>query len=110
MLCPPGYLTRASYKRVRAHKGSITGAQTLETMMKRGIVIVGSPDTVRERILACHHRLGFANFIALLHFATLPADATARNIRLFASEVMPALQAADDARYRGFVRTRSAVG
>ena len=109
VLFPPGYLTSASYKRVRAHKGSITGAQTLETMMKLGIVIVGSPDTVRARILECHRGLGFANFIALLHFATLPADATERNIRLFAGEVMPALKAVGDAEYRGFARARSAA-
>ena len=72
--------------------------------MELGIVIVGSPDTVRERILHCHRELGFANFIGLLHFGTLPADLTERNIRLFASEVMPALQPVGDKAYRGFER------
>ena len=104
ILFPPGYLGMSSYKRVRRHKRSIAGNQTIEKMMELGIVIVGSPDTVRERILHCHRELGFANFIGLLHFGTLPADLTERNIRLFANEVMPALQPVGDEAYRGFER------
>ncbi len=76
-------------------------------MMALGIVVVGSPETVRARILECHRRLGFANFIALLHFGTLPADLTERNIRLFASEVLPALGPVGDPEYRGFERAPS---
>ena len=109
MLFPPGYLTRDSFRKVREHKQSITGEQKIEMMIDLGVVIVGSPDTVRKRILECHHQLGFANFIALLHFGTLPADLTERNIRLFAEEVMPALHAVGDAEYRGFERARSAA-
>ena len=108
ILFPPGYLAMNSFKRVRQHKRSITGDQTIEKMMELGIVIVGSPDTVRERILHCHRELGFANFIALLHFGTLPADLTEKNIRLFASEVMPALQPVGDEAYRGFERAAAA--
>ena len=108
ILFPPGYLGMSSFKRVRRHKRSITGDQTIEKMMELGIVIVGSPDTVRERILHCHRELGFANFIALLHFGTLPADLTEKNIRLFASEVMPALQPVGDEAYRGFERAAAA--
>ena len=104
ILFPPGYLGMSSYKRVRRHKRSIAGNQTIEKMMELGIVIVGSPDTVRGRILRCHRALGFANFIGLLHFGTLPADLTERNIRLFAGEVMPALQPVGDEAYRGFER------
>ena len=104
ILFPPAYLGMSSYKRVRQHKRSIAGNQTIEKMMELGIVIVGSPDTVRERILHCHRELGFANFIGLLHFGTLPADLTERNIRLFAGEVMPALQPVGDEAYRGFER------
>ena len=109
ILFPPGYLSPGSFKRVRAHKRSIAGDQDLETMMALGIVVVGSPETVRARILECHRRLGFANFVALLHFATLPAALTERNIRLFAAEVLPALRPAGDAEYRGFEAARGAA-
>ena len=108
ILFPPGYLAMNSFKRVRQHKRSITGDQTIEKMMELGIVIVGSPDTVRERILHCHRELGFANFIALLHFGTLPADLTEKNIRLFANEVMPVLHPVGDEAYRGFERAAAA--
>ena len=40
--------------------------------------------------------------MTLLQFGTLPPDLTVRNIRLFASEVMPALRSLTDAEYRGF--------
>ena len=109
ILFPPGYLSAGSFKRVRAHKRSIAGDQDIETMMALGIVVVGSPETVRARILECHRRLGFANFVALLHFGTLPAALTERNIRLFAAEVLPALRGAGDAEYRGFAPARSAA-
>jgi hypothetical protein len=38
----------------------------------------------------------------MLQFGTLPARVTEKNIRLFASEVMPAVKALTDADYRGF--------
>ena len=109
ILFPPGYLSAGSFKRVRAHKRSIAGDQDIETMMALGIVVVGSAETVRARILECHRRLGFANFVALLHFGTLPAALTERNIRLFAAEVLPALRPAGDAEYRGFAPARAAA-
>ena len=91
VLFPPGYLSMGSYKRVAAHKRTIMGGQTIEKMMDQGIIIVGSPDTVRERITECHRQIGFENFVCLLQFGTLPPDLTESNIRLFATEVMPRL-------------------
>ena len=105
MLFPPGYLTMNSYKRVAAHKRTIQGGQNIENMIEQGIVIVGSPETVRKRIIECHNRVGFENLVCLLHFATLPADLTEKNIRLFATEVLPAIQPLGDSDYRGFEPT-----
>ncbi len=49
MLLPPGYTSIESMKRIRAAK--ITGKpQTAEDLVKNGVVIVGSPATVRERL------------------------------------------------------------
>jgi hypothetical protein len=39
--------------------------------------------------------------LALLQFGTLPRDLTEKNIRLFAREVLPALQALTDKEYAG---------
>ena len=101
-LFPPGYLSMQSYKRVAAHKKNIMGGAKMETLMETGVVIVGSPETVRRKITECHEVLGFGTFVALLHFGTLPADRTVKNIRLFADEVLPAIRHLSDREYRGF--------
>ena len=101
-LFPPGYLSMQSYKRVAAHKKNIMGGAKMETLMETGVVIVGSPETVRRKITECHEVLGFGTFVALLHFGTLPADRTVKNIRLFADEVLPEIRSLSDREYRGF--------
>ena len=57
------------------------------------MVVIGSPDTVREKLLDCQRRIALGNVLALLQFGTLPADLTKRNMELFAAEVLPVLQA-----------------
>ena len=108
-LFPPGYMSMQSYKRVAAHKKNITGGAKMETLMENGVVLVGSPDTVRNKLIECHEVLGFGTFVALLHFGTLPADKTERNIRLFAEEVLPAIQPLSDNEYRGFEPAQAAA-
>ena len=79
------------------------GAQrTVENLNEQGVIIVGNPDTVRRRILEAHRDLGFGTFMTLLQFGTLSAKLTEKNIRLFAKEVLPAVQNASDNDYRGF--------
>ncbi|MGE0744359.1 MAG: LLM class flavin-dependent oxidoreductase [Rhodospirillales bacterium] len=109
ILFPPGYLSKSSYKRVAAHKETLHGGMTIERMMEQGIIIVGSPDTVRRKIIESHRRIGFQTFMTLLQFGTMPADLTEGNIRRFASEVMPALRSLSDAQYRGFERKAKAM-
>ena len=54
--------------------------------------IVGSPDTVFEKLVENLHRLGTGNLLGLFQLGTLPADLTRRNLELFATEVMPRLR------------------
>ena len=108
MLFPPGYLSAKSLKNMLTHKRSVAGQEhTVDTLIEQGIILCGSPDTVRKRLMDSHRLLGFQNFLALLQFATLPRDLTEKNIRLFASEVMPALQSLTDKEYAG-MRTQAA--
>ena len=102
MFSPPGYVTKDSYCRFVSHNVSVRGDQTFESLLERDIVICGGPDTVRERIIECHRRIGFQHFLGMMQFATLPADLTERSIRLFASEVLPAIQPLSDRQYQGF--------
>jgi alkanesulfonate monooxygenase SsuD/methylene tetrahydromethanopterin reductase-like flavin-dependent oxidoreductase (luciferase family) len=102
MMFPPGYLSPRSLKNMRTHKRSVTGQEhTVESLIEQGIILCGSPDTVRRQVTESHRMLGFQNFLALLQFGTLPRDLTEKNIRLFAAEVLPALQALTDADYAG---------
>jgi alkanesulfonate monooxygenase SsuD/methylene tetrahydromethanopterin reductase-like flavin-dependent oxidoreductase (luciferase family) len=101
MLFPPGYLTLESLGRMAQHKKEIMGGNSIDHLINAGIILCGSPETVRNKLLNSHRILGFQNFLALLQFGTLPRDLTERNIRLFASEVLPALQPLSDKQWQG---------
>ena len=103
MLFPPGYLSAQSLKNMRSHKRSVAGQQhTVDSLIEAGIILCGSPDTVRRKLTDAHRLLGFQNLLCLMQFGTLPRDLTENNIRLIAKEVLPALQALGDKDYAGF--------
>lgn len=107
MFFPPGYMSPESLKRVLSHKKANTGGgNTIENLMERGVIICGSPETVRRKITEAHRELGFQEFLCMLMFGTMPADMAERNMRRFASEVLPAIQGLTDAQYRGFEPAR----
>ena len=60
------------------------------------IVIGGSPETVKERMLDAAKRMRIGNWILLLHVGDMPKDLAKHNIDLFTSKVMPALHGAWD--------------
>jgi alkanesulfonate monooxygenase SsuD/methylene tetrahydromethanopterin reductase-like flavin-dependent oxidoreductase (luciferase family) len=109
MFFPPGYMSPESLKRVIAHKKSNRGSVTIEQLIERGIIICGSPDTVRREITQAHQRMGFQEFMCMLMFGSMPAALSEKNIRLFAAEVLPAVQALNDRDYRGFANSRAAA-
>ncbi len=53
----------------------------------------GTPDQVVEKIEAIHDMVGNSAFMAVLSFSGMPYDEADRNMRLFASDVMPRLKA-----------------
>ena len=63
-----------------------------EDLIDLGMVVAGSPATVREQLASYSRELGVGNLIAMLQVATLPADLTEKNLRLFANDVMPYLR------------------
>jgi alkanesulfonate monooxygenase SsuD/methylene tetrahydromethanopterin reductase-like flavin-dependent oxidoreductase (luciferase family) len=102
MIFPPGYLSAKSLKNMLSHKRSVTGQEhTVDTLIEQGIILCGSPDSVRKQLVDSHRLLGFQNFLAMLQFATLPRDLTDKNIRIFAREVLPVLQTLTDREYAG---------
>jgi alkanesulfonate monooxygenase SsuD/methylene tetrahydromethanopterin reductase-like flavin-dependent oxidoreductase (luciferase family) len=91
-----------SLRRFIGHNKSVRGEITFEELVERRIIICGGPETVRDAIRDCHHQAGFEHLLCLLQFATLPADLTERNVRLFAKEVLPFARSLGDKDYRGF--------
>ncbi len=55
-------------------------------------VIAGGPATVRQQLEACIKNLRVGNLMVLLHIGSMPHELTKKNIRLFASEVLPHLR------------------
>ena len=90
MLLPPGYLSLRSYKNVMKHKGGLSKVRSIEELMETGIVICGSPDTVRERLEYCHREAGFGTFLGMFQIASMSHEMTVRSMKRFAEDVMPA--------------------
>ncbi|MES2536372.1 MAG: LLM class flavin-dependent oxidoreductase [Pseudomonadota bacterium] len=93
MLLPPGYTSRSSLKNMMAAKASLTQHLTIEMAMEMGMIVCGSPATVRQTLEKHWHDMKFDNLLTMLQFGSLPADLTRRNMELFAKDVLPALQA-----------------
>src|SRR5439155_23775012 len=54
--------------------------------------VSGTPEQCYERILDIHRRTGNSHYVGVFSYAGMPYDDAERNMRLFAREVMPALQ------------------
>jgi alkanesulfonate monooxygenase SsuD/methylene tetrahydromethanopterin reductase-like flavin-dependent oxidoreductase (luciferase family) len=93
MLLPPGYTSRESLKKMMAGKASLTQDMTIDMAIDMGMIICGSPDTVRERITSYWNDMHFDNLLTMMHFGTLSAELTKNSMELFAAKVLPAIQA-----------------
>jgi alkanesulfonate monooxygenase SsuD/methylene tetrahydromethanopterin reductase-like flavin-dependent oxidoreductase (luciferase family) len=92
MLLPPGYADQTSMKSVRAAK--VTGRpQSIEDLIRQGIVIVGSPAAVRERLAEYQDLAGFDTSLTNTQFGTLPDEMTRANMTAIAEEVLPHFRA-----------------
>ncbi len=110
MFFPPGYTSAASMRQIIGAKTSIMAAgRTIENLNNVGMAIIGSPETVRKRLVENHRQLGFSTYVSLLQFGTLSAELTDKNIRLFAKEVLPALHELDETNYGGFEAPKDGV-
>ncbi len=80
----------------------MTAKKTIEQLAEQKVIIVGSPDTVLKQLKECHRQLGFSNYVAMLHFGSMSHVQAENNIRRFAKDVLPGLQALGDEHYQGF--------
>ena len=93
-ISPPGYTSLRSYENMMKGMGSFMASlESWDQVVEGQYAIVGSPETVTQRLTENLERLGAGNLLGLFQLGTLPADLTRRNLELFASEVMPKLRA-----------------
>jgi alkanesulfonate monooxygenase SsuD/methylene tetrahydromethanopterin reductase-like flavin-dependent oxidoreductase (luciferase family) len=94
---PPGYRTLKTIKagklsQLRSEQQQRFQTLTWKNLIEEGMVIAGSPDTVREQ---CEHmikELRLGTVFCLLHMGNMPDEKTRYSTRLFAERVMPQLQ------------------
>lgn len=93
VVLPPGYTSVRSIAGIHSALNKfLSNVETRQQVEEGAYAIVGSPATVRDKILHHAQKLGVGNLLGLFQLGTLPADLTEKNMRLFAKEVMPTLQ------------------
>ncbi|EAQ82502.1 LLM class flavin-dependent oxidoreductase [Blastopirellula marina] len=94
VIFPPGYTSVRSIAGIqRGLQQFMTSCQTRDDIERGGYAIVGSPDTVREKLKTYSQRLGVGNLLGLFQIGTLPHELACKNMTLFAEQVMPKLRA-----------------
>jgi alkanesulfonate monooxygenase SsuD/methylene tetrahydromethanopterin reductase-like flavin-dependent oxidoreductase (luciferase family) len=89
---PPGYVSP------RVHAQTILGgarkgyADSFETLQEKGILMVGSPETMIRRIRTLYERCGIGHLLMMNHAGAMPDHQVRRSLELFAREVYPAIR------------------
>jgi alkanesulfonate monooxygenase SsuD/methylene tetrahydromethanopterin reductase-like flavin-dependent oxidoreductase (luciferase family) len=103
---PPGYSTEATQRAgLESQVKQVASAQTLiaeqrrqrtsvtmQDIVDRGYVVVGTPDQVVEQLREVAGSLNVGHLMLLLQFGNMNKDLTKYNTRLFAEKVMPKLK------------------
>jgi alkanesulfonate monooxygenase SsuD/methylene tetrahydromethanopterin reductase-like flavin-dependent oxidoreductase (luciferase family) len=102
---PPGYTSEATQRAgIESQVARAAGAappryqdkfqllpKTMEEIVDRGYVVIGSPDEVAEQLREVATSLNVGNLMLLLQFGNMNKDLTRYNTELFAKKVMPQL-------------------
>jgi alkanesulfonate monooxygenase SsuD/methylene tetrahydromethanopterin reductase-like flavin-dependent oxidoreductase (luciferase family) len=91
---PPGHTSISSVlgmmkRRLESRPSNLS---TWKEVDDAGYVIVGSPETVRQRLEDYAKRVGFGLLIANFSVGNAPREFTEKSMRLFAEKVMPKLR------------------
>lgn len=92
---PPGYTSIANVQRLlTSYPQQSRKAWTVDELNQAGRAIVGSAETVYQRLAEYQKLLGLGLLVGLFQFGTLPYDLTIKSTRLFAEGVMPRIRQA----------------
>jgi len=89
MLLPPGYTNIEAMKRIKSTRAVGSKPQSAEDLVKSGLVIIGSPATVREKLAEYQELAGFGTTLTKTQFGTMPDDMVRANMQAIAEEVIP---------------------
>jgi alkanesulfonate monooxygenase SsuD/methylene tetrahydromethanopterin reductase-like flavin-dependent oxidoreductase (luciferase family) len=91
---PSGYLSEASAARIMASKSGLgTSRTTGEYLMDNGFAIVGSADSVAERLTQYQSEIGFGTMSGMFQFGSMGIEEFQSSVTLFADKVLPKLKA-----------------
>jgi alkanesulfonate monooxygenase SsuD/methylene tetrahydromethanopterin reductase-like flavin-dependent oxidoreductase (luciferase family) len=91
---PPGYLSLASLRGMLGSGVKPFSQTSFEELVEQRYVIVGSAESVAEKLDAMREELGFGNVCALLNIGNMNHQQTVENMERFAKEIMPELRSA----------------
>jgi alkanesulfonate monooxygenase SsuD/methylene tetrahydromethanopterin reductase-like flavin-dependent oxidoreductase (luciferase family) len=91
---PPGHTSISSVMGMmkRRLESRPSNLSTWKEVDDAGYVIVGSPETVRQRLEDYARKVGFGLLIANFSVGNVPREYTEKSMRLFADQVMPNLR------------------
>ncbi len=96
---PPGFQDyRSMVNTMKKQVGQISGLQEqvpnwkFKDFVENGLVMAGSPETVRGQLEQAIKDLRVGNLMVLLHIGSMPHELTLKNIDLFSREVLPHLR------------------
>ncbi|MGH2728826.1 MAG: LLM class flavin-dependent oxidoreductase, partial [Actinomycetota bacterium] len=92
-ITPPGYTTARSYtKIIEAAPHFMLYQETWDQIEEGSYAIVGSPETVRDKLIDHLGKLGAGNLLGIFQLGSLPHELTTKSMTLFAEKVLPALR------------------
>jgi alkanesulfonate monooxygenase SsuD/methylene tetrahydromethanopterin reductase-like flavin-dependent oxidoreductase (luciferase family) len=89
---PPGYLSSGSLRGLLTSGAAPFAAMSYEDLVREGMAIAGSPDSVGERIERLRDELGFGAMNLLMCIGDMPHYRVVKSMDLFATLVMPAFR------------------
>jgi alkanesulfonate monooxygenase SsuD/methylene tetrahydromethanopterin reductase-like flavin-dependent oxidoreductase (luciferase family) len=97
-LAPPGYTTPKSairiFKALSDPKTFITGCETWDDVEAGCFAVVGSPETVAQKLIEHAGEIGCGHLLGLFQLGNMPADKARANMQAYTETVMPLINAA----------------
>lgn len=88
---PPGYAPPDVMAKAILGIGQ-KGRGSYEQLQESGVIMVGSPDTMIQKIRYLHERCGVGHLLMMNHAGSMSSEKTRRSMELFAREVYPAVR------------------